>query len=525
MDQMNRWWRAVVGAATFLCLAGFGVAGAPGGAEATVTVKAATGDAELGGSLTLTLGFSREEGDGSVATVNADLIFNTHQLDIVGSCGNGEPCRLTTDCPKPSENVCRYTATSCQQDPRLTDQLVEVVPPDFQNVLDGQRRIRFAVLAMTHPAPVITDGNLITCTFQVAADAPLRPIELSGGRLQVADNSIPAQPLPSKLVIEAGSIVEKLPTPTATSTGATDTPTETPATGTPGPSETPTPGSPSPTTPGGTETPETPTPTLTPGERTPCPSPRSVPSGPAIYAEDQNLMLSGDTTVTVRLVTAGQSVAGTQNDLEIAPNVIVHRKANGRPDCTVNPEIDKGGSSFGFRPPGCAEGTCTGVRALVLSTENTTPIENGAALYTCNVTVLDVGGLLDVTGVILSNPTGQRIEGAVGRGAELCVEPEGPTLTPTPTQTDTAKPTTPPTTIPTTVTPPPTTPTVPPTVTHGVATVSPTVTGTPTVSKTPAVVSDKDGCNCHVAGDGASARSAMAWLLLPAAVLWWRRRL
>ena len=77
----------------------------------------------------------------------------------------------------------------------------------------------------------------------------------------------------------------------------------------------------------------------------------------------------------------------------------------------LNPNIDKDATSFAFRPNGCSGETCTGIRALVLATDNVDPIPDGAVLYTCKVTVAadaDATYPLDVTGVILSDPAGMR---------------------------------------------------------------------------------------------------------------------
>jgi endoglycosylceramidase len=87
---------------------------------------------------------------------------------------------------------------------------------------------------------------------------------------------------------------------------------------------------------------------------------------------------------------AGAGVVGTQNDIGFAPEAPIVARANGRPECTVNPEIDKGGTSFAFLPPSCLAGfDCTGVRALVLALDNVDPIDTGAVLYICTVLVSD----------------------------------------------------------------------------------------------------------------------------------------
>jgi hypothetical protein len=90
----------------------------------------------------------------------------------------------------------------------------------------------------------------------------------------------------------------------------------------------------------------------------------------------------------VTLSTAGAQVSGTQNDITFDANAPIQAKTNNRPDCAVNPDIGKEATSFSFRPSGCTPGsTCTGVRALVLSTSNTDAIPDGSVLYTCMVAI------------------------------------------------------------------------------------------------------------------------------------------
>lgn len=508
MTEANRWWRVAIQVFALACVA-VGVTALSGPtAEAVVTVKVATGNAVRGGPLVLTLSMARESGEESVATLQTDVIFNTAQLDLVGACGTGGACRLSSDCPE--GDACQYAPVACEKDPRLGQHRVDALPPDFQNVQPGQRRVRFAVLATQLPVPTFTDGAVLTCTFQVQPNAPVGRIELAADRLQVADNSIPARPIPSSAVIESGSITDG-PLPTATATGTVDiSPTPT------GGSPTPDGGSPSPT-------PSVPVPTSTPGERTPCPSPRSAPSGPALFVEDLNLAMSGQAAVTVRLATGGAEIAGTQNDLGFDANVFINRRANGRPDCTVNGDIDKSGTSFAFRPPGCAEGECTGIRGLVLSTENTDPIPDGSVLYTCNVTVHGEGGVLGVSGVIMSGPTGQRIDGVSGREGGICVEPPpAPTATPPPTATGGAQGSATPTQS--------RTPDQPaPTHTTGPSTQTPTRSATPGVTATVTQAGgggggNGDGCDCNIGSNGDRRGVSSAWLGLPAVLLLWRRR-
>ncbi|HSP99303.1 MAG TPA: hypothetical protein VL049_18945, partial [Candidatus Dormibacteraeota bacterium] len=136
----------------------------------------------------------------------------------------------------------------------------------------------------------------------------------------------------------------------------------------------------------------TPSPDLTPRPtRTPTPPRTPTPMAPP------EVFISGDpvsarpgerVTLTMRLATGGHGVAGTQNDVELPPGITAVARPGARPDCTVNPDIDKNATGFSFQPPGCTPGsTCTGIRALVLSFDAPTAIPDGAALYTCSLLI------------------------------------------------------------------------------------------------------------------------------------------
>jgi len=91
--------------------------------------------------------------------------------------------------------------------------------------------------------------------------------------------------------------------------------------------------------------------------------------------------------ITVRLDARGYAVAGAQNDILFGPAAPIAPRADGRPDCAVNPAIDKRSTVFAFLPADCAPGSCDAVRALVLSFENNDPIADGSVLYTCQVAI------------------------------------------------------------------------------------------------------------------------------------------
>jgi hypothetical protein len=86
----------------------------------------------------------------------------------------------------------------------------------------------------------------------------------------------------------------------------------------------------------------------------------------------------------VFLNTMGRQVAGVQVDITFDSNTPVGANPDGSPECTVNPNINKGGTSFDFQPANCVPGVnCGAVRAIVIGFDNTDPIPDGATLFTC----------------------------------------------------------------------------------------------------------------------------------------------
>jgi len=198
--------------------------------------------------------------------------------------------------------------------------------------------------------------------------------------------------------------------------------------------------------------------------------------------------------------------------------------------CSVNPDINKGGTSFAFQPPGCTVGTsCTGVRALVLALDNVCPIcaresttdcpnlpTCPVTLYTCTIAIATGATAgdkpLTCSNAGASDPSGGAVTANCTDG-KVTVSGGGPTATVTggaATATSTPAGGTPTRT--------------------GGAVGTPTVTrtggavGTPTrtsIIPPPFRTSDDDACAI-----ASPANSASGWaLLLPlAALLWVRRR-
>lgn len=234
-------------------------------AEAVVTLRVMTSDAVPGGTLPLIVRMDRDSGDSSVASTQVDLIYQTEQLALPGSCsGDGAACTTHEEC---GTGRCELL---CEKDVRLTQQDFNATFPEFQNVEPGQRRVRLRLLApiqVTLPLPTFEDGILAMCMFDIPTSAPLGPIVLSGTRLEVGDEE--SNQVEAVVVIEAGSIVSELPTLTPTPTtepSATATATEADSTPTPSVTATPQPPTATATTtiPTLTPTPFSPTATATP---------------------------------------------------------------------------------------------------------------------------------------------------------------------------------------------------------------------------------------------------------------------
>ena len=86
-----------------------------------------------------------------------------------------------------------------------------------------------------------------------------------------------------------------------------------------------------------------------------------------------------------------KQIAGTQNDITFSGGVgaaiVIPRKGRRwRPDCTVNPAINKPQSTFAFQPQRLRGRVVHGrSEPLVLAFGNVDPIPTGSVLYTCNV--------------------------------------------------------------------------------------------------------------------------------------------
>ncbi|MFI5366762.1 MAG: cohesin domain-containing protein [Candidatus Binatia bacterium] len=140
----------------------------------TVTGQSATVSVDLSG------------GQGAVAAAQLDLLFDPTLLDI------GDP------------------GVSCSRDPRLTDDVMSATLPDSPPAPAGLQRLRLFVGDITPPIASFSDGQILTCTFQIKGSAPASAISLQADRLNVSDaqgNTFGTQAV-------SGGVSILLPTPT-----------------------------------------------------------------------------------------------------------------------------------------------------------------------------------------------------------------------------------------------------------------------------------------------------------------------
>ena len=224
------------------------------------------------------------------------------------------------------------------------------------------------------------------------------------------DHHTARTPTPSGLPTAAFTATQNpaLATPTATTTSDGSTPTATQ------------------TQPTRTSTPTFPTPTVTPS---------SAVTGVSLVIGDASVQLDNTVFVDVYLE-HGADVAGTQNDIGFPEEAPIVAKSNGKPDCSVNGDINKGATSFAFQPPSCTpESTCTGIRAIVLALDNVDPIPSGSTLYECRAMLrLDAAsGALPLTcsNAGASDPDGNALATTCTDGMILVDGFPIPTATPT----------------------------------------------------------------------------------------------
>lgn len=169
------------------------------------------------------------------------------------------------------------------------------------------------------------------------------------------------------------------------------------------------------------------------GGATPTPTPFIF--GPAVFVGTANGAPGQQVPVAATLQTGGAEVAGVQVDIAFDPATRVNARPNGKPDCSVNPDIQKAATAFVFQPSGCSGTGCTGVRGVVFATDNTLPIANGAQLFTCTINIDPTAAAgvhpLTASNVAMSTPVGALVPGATGVNGSISVSGGGvPTGTP-----------------------------------------------------------------------------------------------
>jgi hypothetical protein len=151
-------------------------------------------------------------------------------------------------------------------------------------------------------------------------------------------------------------------------------------------------------------------------------------------------------TATLRIALAPASsgdVSGVEVDFTVDEHLHVLRTADGRPDCTVNRDLDKGASGFSFRPGRCRNGYvgCEFIHAIVVSADNREAIPPGAELFRCQVAVPaatpDGAYPVESRRALYSPRTGGDLRAAAEPGWVLVGEATAPTPTVVPAATPT----------------------------------------------------------------------------------------
>jgi hypothetical protein len=128
-------------------------------------------------------------------------------------------------------------------------------------------------------------------------------------------------------------------------------------------------------------------------------------------------------SIGVALHTNGRQIGGVQNDLTFDGATAVSARADGQPDCTVNPTIHKAASGFSCV---ATEGeSCLTMRAIIVATDNVEPIADGATLYTCTIVIArdapPGSHPLTVSRVVAASPRGGNVP-ALGENGLVFVD-------------------------------------------------------------------------------------------------------
>jgi hypothetical protein len=231
-------------------------------------------------------------------------------------------------------------------------------------------------------------------------------------------------------------------------------------------------------------------------------------SAQAQFVTIGNASGAAGSTVEVVVSFTGEGSGASAANIEMGnpATTPINVRENGNPDCAVNPDINKGNSSFRFRPRNCTTGTdCDTVLIAIISLDeefNGVPIPDGP-IATCNFTIpgaaspgISFDFPVNLAEAIFAGPpaTSEDVTAASSGGVVNVVDvptatstPDVPTPTNTPTRTNTPR---------------------------------ATDTAVATATRSGGGGDDDDGCQVV-----APANSSAGWLLLiPAAALLWQRR-
>jgi len=248
--------------------------------------------------------------------------------------------------------------------------------------------VRALVIAFDN-VDTIPDGSVLyTCRLRIPADVPPGTVDITSTLVSGSDpaaNDLPGETTGSQVVVGTPPGATPIPTHTAPPHSPTPTPTAS----------------------------FTPTATVDPATLV------AVHVGSASGTAGQRVQFA------VSIDTKGYDISGIQHDLAFDPQIAVAARANGRPDCAVNPAINKSATGFLFHPVGCTPNTdCQGFRALVLATDNVDPIPDGSVLYTCNVDIPSNAAHgthpLEISGTIASSPEGVQVP-STGTDGEIVI--------------------------------------------------------------------------------------------------------
>jgi len=140
----------------------------------------------------------------------------------------------------------------------------------------------------------------------------------------------------------------------------------------------------------------------------------------SVFAGDATATAGALVTVSVSLDPAGEAVAGVQNDLDVDASGITLDLVNGKPNCQVNPDLEK---NLGVSLRGAGS-----MRALLFSLFDNSPIPAGP-LYACQFRIaaaaLPGDYAISISNVAASGPAGQPLaaSGADGRITITELEP------------------------------------------------------------------------------------------------------